>query len=242
MVIVAGDYGLVRPPQLQTQHQSRRRRVWPVVLLGLVVLVVAGAVWLALFSGYLAVKKVDVDGVALVTTDDVRDAAAIPPGSPLVTLRQSDVEQRVTQAIPEVKSITLSRRWSGDVVIHVTERVAVFKVADGGLFDWVADDGTVFHVSPDAPPVLLADVATDDSNLLADVATVVLALPPDLTKQVKSLSAASRDAITLQLDSNRQVVWGSADQSILKAEVLQVLLKQPGHVYDVSAPTSPAVR
>jgi len=235
---MAGDVGLVRPPKLGNRH----RRVWPKVVPVLIVLAVAGAVWLVFFSGYLAVRQLTVDGVALTTEDDVISAAGISLGTPLVTVRQSDVNQRVTQAIPEVESITLSRHWSGDVVIHVIEREAVFKVAKGGQYEWVSDDGAVFHTSADAPPVPLVTVSKDDSNLLADVATVVLALPPELMDKVKSLDAQSRDSITIQLDGNREVIWGGAAQSGLKAQVLTVLLAQPGHVYDVSAPTSPAVR
>jgi cell division protein FtsQ len=34
-------------------------------------------------------------------------------------------------------------------------------------------------------------------------------------------------------------VWGSADESDLKAQVLAVLLRQPARTYDVSVPGQP---
>ena len=40
---------------------------------------------------------------------------------------------------------------------------------------------------------------------------------------------------------NARVVWGSADQSALKAQVIVPLLQQKGTVYDVSAPSNPTV-
>ena len=38
------------------------------------------------------------------------------------------------------------------------------------------------------------------------------------------------------------MVWGSADESALKAQVIDRLLAEKGTVYDVSVPGSPTVR
>ena len=41
------------------------------------------------------------------------------------------------------------------------------------------------------------------------------------------------------LRDGRQVVWGSAEDSAAKAEVLVALLKEPAKRYDVSVPGQP---
>ena len=49
----------------------------------------------------------------------------------------------------------------------------------------------------------------------------------------------SVDEIELVLANGRRVVWGSAEDSEAKAEVLAVLLKRPGNQIDVSVPGRP---
>jgi cell division protein FtsQ len=56
------------------------------------------------------------------------------------------------------------------------------------------------------------------------------------------IQAASRDTIVIALDQNTQIIWGSAEESELKAQVIVALLQVEGSVYDVSAPGFPTVR
>jgi len=74
------------------------------------------------------------------------------------------------------------------------------------------------------------------------VVTVSAALPETLRAQVRSISAASPDSITLNLSSDVKVVWGSSDDSARKAGVLSVLMKRQAKVYDVSAPDLPVTK
>ena len=62
------------------------------------------------------------------------------------------------------------------------------------------------------------------------------------TANCSSVTASSRDSVELVLMSGARVKWGDASDSARKAEVLGVLLRQPGRVYDVSAPELPTVR
>ena len=91
---------------------------------------------------------------------------------------------------------------------------------------------------------LLAVIAhvEDEQRLLADVATVATAFPPELRPEVVSISAEAVDRIALALDGGRTVVWGSADQSDVKAEVIAALLAVEAKVYDVSAPGHPTTK
>jgi cell division protein FtsQ len=68
------------------------------------------------------------------------------------------------------------------------------------------------------------------------------ALPAKVKRRVATIQARTPDGIRLQLTDGDTVVWGSAADSPLKAEVLTALLKQPATTYDVSAPHYPAVR
>ena len=48
--------------------------------------------------------------------------------------------------------------------------------------------------------------------------------------------------VQFTLEDGKRVVWGSADSSELKANVLVALLSQPGRTYDVSSPDLPTIR
>jgi cell division protein FtsQ len=109
---------------------------------------------------------------------------------------------------------------------------------------WIADDeGVIFNSAADAPKgLMVAQVTGDDPRLVRDLGTVLSALPADLHDRVKQVRADSPDSITLQLDAGVRVIWGSADQSALKAQVIVPLMQQKGTTYDVSAPSNPTVK
>jgi cell division protein FtsQ len=72
---------------------------------------------------------------------------------------------------------------------------------------------------------------------------VVRSLPADVRAQLTRVTAATADDVRLELAGGASVVWGSAEDSALKATVLARLVgaAPPDSValYDVSAPTSP---
>lgn len=224
-------------------RMAKRARGRRILVAGFVAVLVGLLVWVIGYSPVLSVRQVRVDGTDIVPIADVITAAAVPMGQPLAQIDCNEVAARVTAALPGVASASVSRHWPSTLVIHVTERVIVYQIAVGGGYDWVSKDGVVFHSSSQKQDVLVASVGISDQTLLADVATVVAAIPDSLMPQVQGISASSRDSIKLALDGGRQVVWGSAEQSDLKAEVIVVLLANvPGKVYDISAPSNPAVR
>ncbi len=71
-------------------------------------------------------------------------------------------------------------------------------------------------------------------------------LPDAIRAQVTAVAASTPDDVTLTLGgTNTQVVWGSADDSALKAVVLQSTMtaRPPAgvSVYDVSSPRAVVV-
>ena len=65
-------------------------------------------------------------------------------------------------------------------------------------------------------------------------------LPDDLAATVDHVEVETIDRITLMLRDGRQVLWGSAEESELKAQVLQGLLRKVrAPSYDVSVPGNP---
>jgi cell division protein FtsQ len=85
------------------------------------------------------------------------------------------------------------------------------------------------------------------SSAFDTVGQVMRTLPAAIRDQVTEVSASTPDDVTLTLGgTNTQVVWGSADESALKAVVLEKIMQSrpPSTVsaYDVSSPRAVVVR
>jgi cell division protein FtsQ len=213
-----------------------RRVVALVLLIGLMV----GAVWLVYFSDVLAVKDVEVEGTRTLGNEQVRDVAAVPSGLPLARVDLDAIRARV-EALAVVRDADVTRAWPDRVVIDVEERVAVAVVEIGGQTRGMDAEGVVFRDYPKPPPGLpQVRTSTDTrSDALREAALVVEALPAEVSRRVDHVEVATIDQISLVLRDGKSVVWGSAEQSEAKAEVLAGLLQQPGRTYDVSVPGQP---
>lgn len=204
---------------------------------------VGALVWLVFFSSVLAVAGVVVEGTAVLSTEQVREAARVRTDVPLATADLDAVSARVEVLAP-VESVQVSRAWPDRVRIRVTERESVAVVEREGTFRGVDADGVVFRTYParpaDLPLVQMA--AATSSDALAEAAGVVEALPAAVADKVEYLDVRSVDAISLLLEDGSTVRWGSAEDSGSKAAVLAVLLRSPARAYDVSVPARPTLQ
>ena len=237
-------------PVTQRSRRAFSRRQWArrwlawkyVVAAVLLVAVVVAGVWLVFFSTVLAVKAVEVEGAERLRTAEVREVADIPVGEPLARLDLQAVRSRV-QALALVRSAEVTRQWPDTVRIEIEERVAIAVVEIGGRLRGLDVDGVVFDdFGPAAGLPRVQTSADPGRDALREAAAVVAALPDDLARKVDHVEVATVDQIQLVLRDGRTVVWGSADDSALKAEVLAGLLTRPGSTYDVSVPGQPTVR
>lgn len=244
--------GVAPPPGPRTSTQSRfARRRWLArvgrfrrqILLVLGVGVLVAAAWLVYVSSVFGVRAVQVEGVGLLSAQEVRDAAGVRPGTALASLDTEEVAERVGALTP-VDSVTVSRDWPHDVRIVVAEREAVAAVRQDGRVSGMDADGVLFRAYDRAPrrlPLVDAEQLEDlgREEALREAAVVVAALAPPIARRVATVEVSSQDDITLVLADDDRVTWGSADDSDLKAEVLDSLLGQPASVYDVSVPAQP---
>ncbi len=242
----------------QEDRASRRtrrrfaRRQWArrwlslrfVVAFVVVAALVATSIWLVFFSTTLQVKQVAVVGNDLLTDARIREIADVPLGEQLalVDLRRADAR---VGALAEVRSVDVTRTWPDGVRIEVVERTAVAVVELAGRLRGLDADGVVFRdyraVPAGLPRIRAGGAAGTDA--LKEAATVVSALPEDLVARVDHVEVATVDQITLVMRDQRQVLWGSAEESALKAQVLdRMLTAVKAQVYDVSVPGNPTVR
>ena len=226
--------------RFRARRRSLRRRRWlrlgiPLLAIGLL----AGAAWVLLASSFAAVTAITVSGTHRTTPALVELTAAVPDGTPLARVDLVAVQQRVEQ-LTAVKSAVVSLSWPHTVVITVVERVptCVARSADGRW--WLLDSQGVDLGGVTSRPPGLALVALDpasaDQGTVRAAAAVASALSPSLRAKVKDITAATPDSVQLDLVDGSVVRWGSAQDDVLKAKVLWVLLTHRARVYDVTAP------
>lgn len=220
---------------------ARRWLTWRYVAAALVaVLLLVGGVWLVYFSSWLSVQGVQVEGTEKLSDAHIRAAAAVPEGDALATVDLDRIRTRV-EALAGVRSADVTRQWPDQVLVRVEEREAVAVVEIGGRLQGMDEDGVVFEDYAKAPGDLprVETGADTGSEALREGALVIAALPSDLAATVDHVEVATVDEISLVLRDGRLVVWGSADESDLKATVLESLLTQQAKKYDVSVPGQP---
>ena len=215
------------------------------VLAFLLVLVLVGtSVYLVFFSTQLQVKRVEVVGNSLLSDRRVREVADVPVGDQLALVDLGRADARVG-SLAEVKSVDVTRTWPDVVRIAVVERTAVAVVELAGRLRGLDPDGVVFRdyeAVPKGMPRVRAG-ASAGTDALREAATVVSALPDDLVTRVNHVEVATVDQISLVLRDGREVLWGSAQESELKAEVVdKLLVAQKAPYYDVSVPGNPTYR
>jgi cell division protein FtsQ len=223
------------------RRRARRWLVWRRLLVALLLVgAVAGSVWLVLFSSVLAAAGTEVTGTDALREELVVETADVPLGVPLARLDLGAIAARV-EGLAAVRSVEVSRGWPDQVQIEVTERTPVAAVLWEGRWRGLDESGVLFREFDRRPPALpvVQMRASTPVEALAEGAAVVSALPEELLGRVETFDVRSIDDITFRLEGGARVVWGSAEYSEAKAEVLAILLEQEARTYDVSAPGRP---
>ena len=219
-----------------------RRLRWVLVAL-LLVAALSASLWLVFFSSYVTARDVDVTGTTTLGDRRIERAADVPTGTPLARVDLGAIRARV-ESIAAVQDAEVSRSWPHTVRIAVTERTAIAVINQGDGLQGLDAEGVLFgHYAtrPRRMPVVIAPPDTADEALV-EGGRVIGSLPDRIASRVDTVEISSVDKIQLVLGNGRRVLWGSAEDSGQKAEVLAVLLRRPGQQIDVSVPGRPTTR
>ncbi len=204
-------------------------------------LIIGVLVWVVGWSSLLVVRSVRVLGTAMLSPEQVRQAAAVPLDTPLIRVEADATADRV-RALAPVQSVEVRRGWPNEVVLVVTERVPVAVLPADRGFQLVDGSGVAFAPVAAPPAGLLVVDARGGSEVRRAALDVLTGLPARVRAQVVQVAATTRDDVRLRLRDGATVVWGSVERGDLKARVLVALLPQDALAYDVSAPELPTTR
>ncbi|MEU6459087.1 cell division protein FtsQ [Streptomyces sp. NPDC047065] len=248
--------------QQESSGPPRARRFGPPRLRTIIItavslaLVAGGTVWVLYGSNWTRVDGVSVSGTRVLTPAQVREAADVPVGDPLVSIDTEAVEARLRRKLPRIDEVDVERSWPHGIGLKVTERTPVLIVQKGKNFMEVDDEGVRFATVSRAPkgvPALELEPDRsgsagaslrrfDDDRLVREAVRVAGRLPDAVARDARLVKVRSYDDISLELSGERTVAWGSGERGADKVRALTALMKATPRArhFDVSVPTAPA--
>ncbi|MET8243487.1 FtsQ-type POTRA domain-containing protein [Streptomyces sp. NPDC005202] len=242
------------PPPARRLRLPRLRTI--VILAAVALLLGAGSLWLLYGSPWTRVERVSVSGARVLTPAQVRAAAEVPVGAPLISVDTDAIAARLRHELPRIDSVDVVRSWPHGIGLKVVERTPVLVEKKGGNFIEVDDAGVRFAVVSRAPkgvPVLELSLSRassaaaslrrfGESRLVREAVTVAGRIPAEVARETRVVKVRTYDDISLELNDGRTVAWGSSEKSGEKARTLTALMKaaRGARHFDVSVPTAPA--
>lgn len=219
-------------------QQSRRRRIVWLSALGAVALLIGGSV-AAAYSPLFAVQRITVTGTTTIDPAVIEGALADQLGTPLALVDTSEVKAALL-TFPLIETYALEARPPHDLTVRIVERTPIGVVESGAGFTLVDAAGVALSTTAQRPagqPLVEVEGGVD-SAAFRSAGLVVRALPADIRKTLTGVRASTADDVTLTLDSGLTVVWGSQEDSGLKALALSAaLVKNPdASSIDVTSP------
>lgn len=229
-----------------TASSRRRRRIW-LISIGAILVVIAGSFGAA-YSPLFAVRDISVVGASTVDAAAVEKALAGQLDRPLASVDTAAIRDELAP-FAAIETYSVEARPPHSLVVRIVERTPVGVVEQGGAFSTVDAAGVVLGESrtqPKGQPVLSVKGGTDTEAFRA-LGAVIRSLPADLRARIATGTATTANDVSLTLtETGTTVVWGSAEQSAKKAQVLAaaMIARTPDTVtlYDVSSPHAVIIR
>lgn len=233
-----------RQQQTENRVRARKQRTRRIgIILGVLGLLTLVGIGVAVYTyPVITVSEVRVVGNTNATAEDIALASGIQPGDNLLRVDSEKAAAGVAE-VPWIEKVTISRSWPRAMTIEVAEHVAAAYIKDRSETYVIDTKGKLFLAGVQPPgTVRLAQIDPKDADLIADVMTAVVSLPPEARGRIDRVEAQSREKITLFFADGWRIYWGSPDRSEEKAEATRIILtREPGQ-WNVSNPAMPSVR
>jgi cell division protein FtsQ len=219
------------------RKQKKRNRILVASTLGVVGVFAIYAVY---FSSWLTVNKVSVIGNTISSTYEIESAVNIPIGTQLARVNGDEVNASLA-GISSIDHVEVRRAWPNEIVLAVTERIAIATIQKAGHWEFVDANGVAYGKTFSQPKELMVFNVNNKASRI-EVANVYSQMPGWIKNQVETIGATSRDNVQVDLGKSRKAIIGDSSRLERKFAVLKVLLTRKARIYDVSAPDVPVTR
>jgi cell division protein FtsQ len=240
----AADPPTTLPIAAVDERRRRQLRRWAIGS-GVLVALVTGGVALS-YTSVFAARLVEVQGEVRIGPRRVLRIAGVDEGTNVIHLDESLIETRLEEE-PWIREATVRAELPTTIRIEIHERTAVLVVAAGGTRRLVADDGTVLSPAPQAialPEFVAPPGTTPSRTALRSAAEVTGAMALPLRTRVSRVSVDDDGEVSLAIDGDVSVRFGTSREAGAKAQALRAILayaRRAGETVltvDVSAPAA----
>ncbi|MDR0501143.1 MAG: FtsQ-type POTRA domain-containing protein [Coriobacteriales bacterium] len=240
--------------QRAKQRQLRKAaRIRFYVIIGIVFALVVAAV--AIYnSNLLQITQVKVAGATHLTSERLKDIAAVPEGSTLLRVDIGSIEARL-RAEPWVSSASVRREFPSTLVLDIEERKIAAQVetipdtASATIVHWLVSTDGIWLGSLEGSQGQTATVSAKEAESLKLIKDVSRALKPtvgakvtdegilnalEIVRQcsdetltlIAAISAPNKTSTTLTLVNNVAVDFGAAENIKAKEQAIITLLNE----------------
>jgi cell division protein FtsQ len=232
-------------------NRARFRRAMGVIA----VLGVIGALAFAYFSPVFRVQEVKVEGAAMVSEEEIRDAVDAG-GSSMLTARFGGAEARIMEN-PLVSSVTIKREWPNTVKVTVAERAPWGSWRMGDKVYAIDKDGIVLPMEAPQSGPAIKDLDSRDPLAVGEQVSfpairlavqLLQHVPPRLKMGVTAMEWSDIDGMAVGTDAGYQVVIGGEDDLNYKLTVWAQIdthvgrANMSGHVLDLRHGDRPSLQ
>jgi cell division protein ftsQ-like protein len=212
-------------------------------VLGVVIVAILAAAVVLFATPLFLVTDTSVEGIRVLTKEQVLQQAQIPMNTRMAELDTHDVAVRIAE-LPRVKHVRAEKSYPHLVTVEVTERTPlVYCEFEGKMYELDAS-GVAMHVRRPTRRIPEIVVPQPLHNTLQREAALTTAqhLPKDILTRVRTITVDSAAMVVLRMRSGRTVELGSPTRLDEKVESMRIVLTQPGATWNVSNPELPTRR
>lgn len=214
-----------RPRQVVLRSKVKQERRQHVVRTGGILLIVGGLIfggwwgWTAVnrfltTSPSFTIAEIDVRGGVNVSRSEILAMLPVRPGDNMFQFSAAETERNIGSCKPELKHISVGRRWHR-VVVSLEERVPVACVTVNGERQGLDAGNTLFPLRGELTkrqfPEIVAGTDAERAELLKFIAQFAPAAQ-DLFKQVAKLYPEPVNDVILELADQTRIYWGPIDR------------------------------
>lgn len=225
-------------------RRIRARRRWLVIVASAIALLTL-LVGLAVYSPLMSVREIKVHGIERLDANEVTQALEQIRNKPIAQVTEAEVEEKLREFVL-VQSYSVQRIPPGTVIVQVVERQPIGVIETGGKIAVVDGVGVTLWEDPAAanqfPKIETPPARAEE---FAAIGQVLTAIPDELLAKIAEAKADSVDSVTFTMRDGSRVIWGSAEATSMKVEVLNALtaaVDSPASEIDVSSPERPVTR
>ncbi|GBR46160.1 cell division protein FtsQ [Acetobacter pomorum] len=193
----------------------------------------------------LRVTSIHIDGAQLTSEQSIRDALGVEVGDPVLDFSVSDAREKL-DTLPFVDHVTIERHLSGEIDVHITERLPYAVWQHQGHFELIDRQGNRVPdqgmTGKDAEAFTkLPLVVGDGANTAAASLIDILAQEPDVKSHVTAAVRVSDRRWNLTLRDGTTVLLPEGEETpaihrLAKINASTQLLDRPVLLIDMRLP------